>query len=368
MRESGGKDHPSRLLTSDVSLFMPSQGPLAGNAEFSLTQRHNRHVADIEEVEAKLLTIDGKNDFPAILAKAAQTGALVGSIREKKLYSSYQDTPDLDIHNNRLCLRLRYEHNEGGIGYKDIDISTKTIISPLDTDPRKELETGLGDDLIIDLNRLFDAYTHDPVATRQLLDLINIFGNDPENLREIFFSECKRKLFKAAVYIIRQDNGSSIVKFGNQLNGDSRRAKRAVFEFALDFTRYYATDSKTGLIVPLGKDDEIEWEFRKNPCHLDPEAANFRSDLDIRLDEVYLAQQFIQKHIVEAAVANPASLICSGRSKQERGYQLRQTFTGIEFPDHPTISGNPVETLPIKREKRGAYDLYSAPGNTRGRS
>lgn len=350
-------------------------------------------IPKTREIESKAITPNGIDDFQNILITLHQNNLVCGSDWSKVLYSFYYDTPEMDIHNSGKCLRIRAEevfvdtirdtlmemHRDNDssknttlatklqeafeekIGQRILPVFVKPDISSKGKTEqfgrggtvRRELEKSLGKDIQLDLNPLFEEYKDSPEDLAFLQDLCTQIDCSLKDIREHFYIRCRRANFKIALYFVDQEDGTTVVKFHSGLNGDADKARKAIFEFSLDYSKFYATDPNTGKEILLGKDEEIEFEFQREPCSYDRDNGAYKSDPNITEEDVKAGINFIRDEIVEKSVINSSALDWTGTSKQCRGFnaleKYEQEHGKIGLPGTATRKGAPIPVLPVDK-------------------
>ena len=327
-------------------------------------------ISDYAELEAKILTND-KDDFERLIDGLRDRGILKEAERVKMLYSSYFDRPDFRLANNGLGLRIRYQNAPEDEEPSVPDISSKTLGEDFGDGTRRiEIESKLAEGRFdLDPYLLMREHGGDADARTHIENLLESMNHNPQALREIFYIDCTRTNFKICLYVVpdatasANDASSFKIKTKDQLNGDADKAKRAVFEFSLDHSRFYAP-SENGAVY-LGSDYEIEFEVMTGEgCKYDPNPM--ASDPDLSEAEAEAAQQHIFGMIYN--ILDPVHFSINCDSKQERGMTLRSNYEAdkqcdIGLLDRPTRRGNDDVITPNNR-KKPRYP-HTAHGNTR---
>lgn len=308
-------------------------------------------LKDTDEVEIKILTQRGKDDFKTLIDALQEAGVYMPPAWSKELHSIYFDTEKQDLNQNGRALRIRYEFDENGKRRKLPDLSTKSLGQAFGHGVRRtELETAIPT-IKLDLNALYDEYKDDKDALAYLDEMTDIISRDPHSLREIFAINCTRMNFKAALALVTDNNGKkTILPHAAANDNNDSDTKRIIFEFSLDHSRFLLHSFGTKETLFLGEDFEIESELKTQECMYDPQPC--ASSPGLTADDVILAQKYITDIIRESL--DPDGLDWTGKSKQERGFSLREAFEKVSgslpLAKKPSYAGKPLPVTDLQPE------------------
>lgn len=302
-------------------------------------------VEDIHEFEHKIAL-----SFPQELSREqfqlqfvfdhfSELGILKGGSRTKNLVSHYFDTPDGNLYNKGLALRVRYEEDpKTGTTLTDPDMSIKNRGVDLNgTTMREEYEAHMD---------VVKNGTRKPILN--LLPMVKKYGKkwakklgkemslDFRDYREVFSINCRRTTFKVMLFALPQADGSTIIKPEFELSKkEKEEAKKLIYEFALDSNRFFVPGSK----MKVKKDYEIEFELKTHDCEYDPDPDS--SDNGVTLHEAMAGRDWIRKHVEGLLLERGLEPIShTGLAKSERGELYRQAAGFDECPyDELTLRG-----------------------------
>jgi hypothetical protein len=296
-------------------------------------------LGSTDEVETKVLTQGGTSDFQALLSALKQRDMYIEAPTSTTLCSSYFDTEDQTLYKDAKGLRVRYKKDKQTGETLRPDISTKGMGERFGHGTvRTELEANM-DELQLDLNALYKEYRKDASSISYLDNLTNLFNKNAHALKEMLSIECERQHFKVAVFVTENEEVIPFLRYDETQHGD---AKRVVFEFALDHSKFMFFTNESDNVIVLSEDYEIEMELKAVECHYDPNPM--ASCEDISAADVLLAQNFIVEIIKDAL--DEENLDWSALSKQERGFQALEDYTdqhgSLPLPKKPTSFGKPL--------------------------
>jgi hypothetical protein len=322
----------------------------------------------------------------------------------KNLVSIYGDTPERDIERNDLSFRIRHEESkyvdeDGHKVYKRHrgDMSLKAPIHSDSRLMRGEFEVNLASDakgnfllsraaMMNEVRTRIDEFgIEDPLQAKAIWDRIN--DNVPMNLadlREYFSINCKRTQVYVELYARTEEDSSvtlltkpEMKALVEEQKSDGYKAlglKKLVFEFCFDTNRFFSPAALTGtprsvngrpIQVPLvGRDFEIEFEFKAEKCAWTPNAK--ASDENFTPREVAEAFAHLKSYVHQSCARHGIEIDkdLSGKSKHDRGMIYLRETVGPEPEKHllnaMTLRGS-TEGFKVARDQLAPVMTLPAP-------